>query len=320
MGSVREMLQSEDVVLLDGGMGTLLLRAGLPPGASPEEWNASRPDVIRQVHAEYLGAGARILLTNTFGGSPFRLRGHGLDERTEELNRAGAELARDAADRIAGEGAAGTGAGASAEAPPPGAGTSPTAPPSSVLVAGSVGPSGEMMEPMGVLTPGAAEAGFAEQVRGLASGGVDLIWVETMSDLAEVRAAVLGARSVCDLPVAATMTFDAGGRTMMGTSPEEVVAALLELDVIALGANCGNGPDEVEEVIRAMAALDPPVPLIAKANAGIPTWVGGELVYDGTPEVMRDYAVRVRDAGARLIGGCCGTTPAHIRTMAQGLG
>lgn len=290
MAVVREMFEGESVLVLDGGMGTLLMRAGLAQGAPPEEWNASHPDVLRKVHRDYVRAGARVILTNSFGGSPFRLRLHGLAERTVELNQAAGEVARDAAG---GDGR--------------------------ILVAGAVGPSGEMLEPLGPLNGQAAEEGFAEQAAGLAAGGVDLIWVETMSDLAETRAAIRGARLACGLPIAATMTFSSGGRTVMGVTPEEAVAALLELGVVAVGANCGNGPGEIEGVIRRMASLEPPVPLIAKSNAGLPRWVETELTYDGTPEVMRAHALRVRELGARLIGGCCGTTPDHIRAMAEAL-
>ncbi|MGD2123835.1 MAG: homocysteine S-methyltransferase family protein, partial [Gemmatimonadota bacterium] len=188
-----------------------------------------------------------------------------------------------------------------------------------VLVGGSVGPTGEMMEPLGTLSSGEAREGFATQARGLAEGGADLIWIETMSDLREAEAAIKGAQDACDLPLVVTLTFDAGGRTMMGVSPEQAVETLTPFGLAAVGANCGSGPEETEEVIATMASLGSGLPLIAKANAGKPAWVDGALVYDGTPEVMGEHALRVRDLGASLIGGCCGTTPAHIREMGRAL-
>jgi 5-methyltetrahydrofolate--homocysteine methyltransferase len=288
---LTELLAEEGVLLLDGAMGTTLMEMGLGAGNPPEEWNVLFPERIEAVHREYVEAGARLLLTNSFGGNRFRLELHGLEERVLELNRAAAENARRAADSA----------------------------PQRVVVAGSMGPTGALFEPLGTLTFDEAKAAFAEQAAGLAAGGAALLWVETMSDLEEVRAAVAGAREATDLPIAATMTFDTNRHTMMGVSPEQAVAALGELGLVALGANCGNGPDEIEEVIARMQALGPAVPLIAKANAGIPHLHGGELVYDGTPALMGAYAGHVRDLGASLIGGCCGNTPEHIRQMAAAL-
>jgi 5-methyltetrahydrofolate--homocysteine methyltransferase len=191
--------------------------------------------------------------------------------------------------------------------------------PKTVLVGGSMGPTGELLEPMGTMTFEEAREAFAEQAKALADGGVDVIWVETMSDLNEVKAAVEGARSVCSLPVAATMTFDTHGHTMMGVSPQKAVECLKDLDLIVMGANCGTGPDEVETVIETMHQINPQAILVAKANAGLPKWVNQELHYDGTPEVMAGYAVRARELGARMIGACCGSTPEHIRAMAEAL-
>lgn len=246
------------------------------------------------MHRGYLEAGSDVILTNSFGGNPFRLRGRGLESELAALNEAAARIARGAAEEAAGGGPA-------------------------ALVAGSMGPSGELMEPLGALTFEDARKGFAAQAAALVGGGVDLLWVETMGDLQEVRAAVEGARLVSDLPLVATMSFDAGGRTVMGVRPAQALETLLAYEPAAVGANCGSGTDEIEEVIREMKALDPPVPLVAKSNAGRPSWAGTGLVYDGTPEVMREHARRILDLGARLVGGCCGTTPAHIRAMAEGL-
>src|SRR5690606_4563443 len=209
----------QGVLLLDGAMGTLLMEMGLTSGDPPEDWNVRYPERIEEVHRRYIDAGSRLILTNSFGGSRFRLKLHRLDNRVTELNRAAAGIARRAAD----------------------------AAPHKVLVAGSIGPTGELLEPLGAMSFDEAKAAFAEQAAALAEGGVDLLWVETMSDLEEVRAAVEGAREATDLPVAATMTFDTNRHTMMGVSPEQAVQALGKMGLVALGANCGNGPDEIEE-------------------------------------------------------------------------
>ncbi len=288
-------------IIADGGMGTMLMAVGLLFGDPPEQWNVlpEKRAHIRAIHRGYLDAGAQIILTNSFGGSPFRLKLHNLHGQVLELNRAAAELARaEAGDRV---------------------------------VAGDIGPSGELFEPMGALTYDAAVAGFAAQAAGLAAGGVDLLWIETMSDLNEVRAAVAGARQAApELPVVATMTFDTRGFTMMGVSPADAVAALSELGLAAGGGNCGNGPDEIEGVIHGMrmaletqnssrAAPSPRFSLIAKSNAGMPEIIDGRAVYSGTPEVMASYARRVRALGADIIGACCGSTPDHLRAMAKAL-
>jgi 5-methyltetrahydrofolate--homocysteine methyltransferase len=293
MGKVTDLLEREPYLILDGAMGTLLMKAGLSSGEAPEEWNLSNPLRVQEVHSDYLRAGARVILTNSFGGNPSRLSRHGLEARTFELNQAAGQRARKACEEIE------TGVVR--------------------LVAGSMGPTGEMMEPLGTLNPDRARAGFSTQAEGLASGGVDLLWIETMSDLQEVEAAVLGARDACGLPLAVTMTFDAGGRTMMGTTPAQVLECLGTMGLLAVGANCGNGPEEIEPVLEAMAAVSPGTPLISKANAGKPAWVNGELVYDGTPSMMAEHARRLRALGVQLIGGCCGTTPDHIRAMAENL-
>lgn len=291
MNRFQELLNSEDTILLDGAMGTVLMSVGLEQGHPPEEWNVSHAQRVRSVHDGYINAGSRVILTNSFGGTRYRLKLHNLQDRVEELNRAAAEIARQAAD----------------------------AAPHLVVVGGSMGPTGELMEPMGSLTMEKAREAFAEQAAALAAGGVDVLWVETMSDLQELEAAVQGARSVCDLPVVASMTFDTNRHTMMGVSPKQAVQALSEMNLAAIGANCGNGPAEIEYVIEAMTKEDPGVPLIAKSNAGIPQLIGGELVYDGTPMVMAGYAHRVQGLGARLIGGCCGNTAQHIWAMSAAL-
>lgn len=292
--TLQELLASGGPILADGAMGTMLFSMGLKRGGAPELWNVEHPEKVRSVHRGYIEAGAQIILTNTFGGSSIRLSSHGLAERAAELNRAAAQLARAEAD----------------------------AAPHPVVVAGSMGPTGELFKPLGNLEFDEAVASFEEQARALIEGGVDVLWIETMSALEEVQAAVEGARRASpDFPIVATMTFDAGGYTMMGVSPERALEALSELGVLALGGNCGNGTEEIEKVIEKMRASSPEALLVAKSNAGLPhLGDNDEVIYDATPEVMAEYAVKVRDLGAQIIGGCCGSTPAHIRAMAQALG
>lgn len=288
MNKLEELLAGEGHLLLDGAMGTMLMAAGLEQGAPPEEWNVTHPDQVRAVHRAYIEAGSNIILTNSFGGTRFRLKLHNLQDRVAELNRAAAANARaeaDAANRL-------------------------------ILVGGSMGPTGELLVPMGQMTYESAWEAFAEQAAALDEGGVDILWVETMSDLDEARAAVEGAKSVSNLPVAATLTFDTHGHTMMGISPARAVEEMSSWGLVALGANCGNGPAEIEAVIKTMHDLSPNTILIAKSNAGIPHWIDEELIYDGTPEVMADYTRRVLGLGAHLVGGCCGSSPAHIKAMA----
>jgi len=290
--TLQDLLAAGTPVVADGGMGTMLFSLGLEQGASPELWNVDHPDRIRSVHRGYIEAGARIILTNSFGGNRVRLGTHDLAGRAAELNTAAARLARAEADAV----------------------------PQPVVVGGSMGPTGQMLAPMGALSFEDAVAAFAEQARALVEDGVDVLWIETMSDLEEVRAAHTACRQVApDVPVVTTMTFDTKGRTMMGVTPERALSTLGEFGVIALGANCGNGPDEIEGVIEKMRAAGPDVPLVAKANAGLPHMVDGVAVYDATPDVMAGYARRVREHGAQIIGACCGSTPDHIRAIAQAL-
>lgn len=291
MNKLDELLATTEFVVLDGAMGTMLFAAGLVSGASPEEWNVLHPDRIRAVHRQYIDSGSRVLLTNSFGGTRYRLKLHNMQDRVFELNRAAARNARAEADDA----------------------------PHLVLVAGSVGPTGELLTPMGNMEFDDAKTAFAEQARGLVAGGVDLLWIETMSDLEEVHAAVEGIRSITDLPVCATMSFDTNGRTMMGVAPPQAVRVMKEWGLAAIGGNCGNGIAEIEGVIAAMHREAPEIRLIAKANAGIPQWRNNELIYDATPAVMGQYAQRVRALGACFIGGCCGNGPAHIAAIAGAL-
>jgi 5-methyltetrahydrofolate--homocysteine methyltransferase len=192
--------------------------------------------------------------------------------------------------------------------------------PHPVAVAGSLGPTGGILAPLGDLTIESARAAFLEQASALAEGGVDAFWIETMYDLEEVKAAVEACLAADpDLPVVATMTFDTAGRTMMGVAPDHAVAALQEMGVYALGGNCGNGPEEIEGVLESMRHAEPQVLVTAKSNAGVPHLVGGVPIYDATPEHMAAHAQRAKAAGARIIGACCGSTPDHIRAMADAL-
>ena len=288
--NVLETLISErNHLLIDGGMGTQLFASGLQAGDPPELWNIDHPERVLAVHSGYVDAGSDIVLTNSFGGNRYRLMLHKADDRVHELNKAAAEVARQAAD----------------------------AADRTVLVAGSMGPTGELLTPMGTMTVDECEEAFAVQAAGLAAGGADLIWVETTSDLEEVSAAVRGAKRATTLPVISTMSFDTAGRTMMGVKGEDAVVALAELGVAAFGANCGNNLSDTEAAMVAMAGAGTGVPLVAKANAGIPEWKADSLVYNGTPEIMGAHTKRMMEVGVSLIGACCGSTAEHIAYMRQ---
>jgi 5-methyltetrahydrofolate--homocysteine methyltransferase len=281
-----ELIGRKGVVLGDGAMGTMLHRAGLTDGA-PERWNAERPDVVSSIHRAYVEAGSDFISTNTFGGTRNRLALDGLEARLAELNEAGARLAREAAGNR--------------------------------LVAGSMGPTGELMEPLGLLTPDGARESFAEQARALKAGGVDFVLIETMSALEEVEAAVAGAKEA-GLPAVVTMSFDTHFRTMMGVKPVDALAAITGLGVRVIGANCGNGPAEIERVLTEMSQAKPEgVMLMAKSNAGMPRWKDDRITYGGTPEVMADYARTMARLGVAVIGGCCGSTPEHVAAMRKAL-
>ncbi len=285
--SIQAFLAAKGHLVADGAMGTQLFAVGLSAGDPPEAWNVHHAEEVRAIHRAYLRAGADLVVTNSFGGTRFRLALHSLQDEVAELSEAAARNARIEAD---------------AEAERTGR---------PVLVAGSMGPTGELLEPMGNMSAAACEAAFAEQAAGLAAGGADVLWIETMSDLDEVEAAVRGARSACDLGVAATMSFDTAGHTMMGVTGTELAERLGELGLAAIGANCGNNVADTEAAVIAVAAASTGTPVISKPNAGVPVWSGDALVYDGTPEVLAAHAHRARSAGVAVIGSCCGSTPAH---------
>jgi 5-methyltetrahydrofolate--homocysteine methyltransferase len=291
--SFRHLLDSRPCLIADGGMGTSLFAAGLETGGSPELWNIDHPDRVQAIHRGFIDAGADIILSNTFGGTRYRLKLHQLDHRVDELNLAATRVARAAAD----------------DAGRP------------VIVAGDMGPTGELFEPLGVLTRPLGIEAFAEQARALAEGGADILWIETMSSREEVEAAVLGA-GVTGLPIVCTLTFDTAGRTMMGMTPEDAAEFCQGLGVtpVAFGANCGNGPAElVNAMTRLASAARSDAVLVAKSNCGIPEYIDGQVRYNGTPEIMGRYARMARDAGARIIGGCCGSTPEHLRAIVAAL-
>jgi len=275
------------VMVADGAMGTFLQAAGLPAGAPGEVWVLERPEAVADVHRAYLEAGADLILTCTFGGSRARLKHAGLTDRVAEVNRQAAEIARQVADGRA-------------------------------YVAGDIGPLGEMLAPLGRLTRDEAADLFAEQAAGLVGGGVDVLYIETMSSLDEARAAVAGARRVAsELPVTVTFSFDTKGRTNFGVRPEQAAQAMLELDVMAIGANCGASLEMTEQAVQELRRAAPKAHLIVKPNAGLPRLVNGKAVFDTTPEEMAEYARRFVALGARVVGGCCGSTPAHIQAIAQ---
>ena len=291
MSSIYELLE-KSALASDGAMGTMLQEAGLTDGGSPELWNVDRPEEIEKILEAYASAGASFITTNTFGGTRGRLGMHGLESRVEELNKAGAAIARKVADRHPG-----------------------------VFVMGDIGPSGDLMEPMGTLTLESGKELFAEQIRGLVAGGVDAILIETMSDLGEVEAAVNAAHEVApELPVIVTLSFDTNLRTMMGVKPAAAVTQLAAMGVRIIGANCGRGVDEMLLIAKELVGARPEgVFIITQSNAGLPKLQGDVFIYDGSPEDMADYARQMVELGVNIIGSCCGSTPAHTRAIASTL-
>ena len=289
---LASMLASGRVLLADGATGTNLFERGLTSGDSPELWNDIHPDRITQLHHEFVAAGADIILTNSFGANRRRLMLHQLEERTRELNRLAVRNAR----------AATVGAGRP------------------VIVAGSVGPTGDLLAPLGPLTEGEAVTVFVEQIEGLKEGGADVVWIETMSAIEEIRAAARAA-AICAMPYAVTASFDTAGRTMMGILPGRLIEFATALDPapLAVGANCGVGATDLVASVLALSAAVPDAVVIAKANCGIPQIKGGSVVYSGSPKLMADYVQLALDAGVRIVGGCCGTSAVHLAAMRRAL-
>ena len=290
--ALSQMLQTRDWLMADGATGTNLFNMGLSSGEPPEMWNIDLPDNIRKLYKGAVDAGSEIFLTNSFGGNASRMKLHGLQDRVREINRVAASLGREIAD------AAGR----------------------KVIVAGSMGPTGEIFEPMGTLTHANAVEMFHEQAEGLKEGGADVLWVETISAAEEYIAAAEAAR-LANMPWCGTMSFDTAGRTMMGLTSAKLSELVESLPnpPIAFGANCGVGASDLMRTVLGFGAQGSTRPIIAKGNAGIPKYHDGHIHYDGTPELMAEYAILARDAGVRIIGGCCGTMPEHLSAMRHAL-
>ncbi len=290
---LQQLLDEREYLIADGATGTNLMEMGLPAGQAPDLWNIDEPEKVARLHESFLAAGADILLTNTFGANRSRLALEKAEGRVAEVNEAGARIAvkvRESAGRP-------------------------------VVVAGSMGPTGEIMEPVGPLSSSRAEEIFGEQAEALVRGGVDVLWIETVYDFSELKAAV-SAASTTGLPLVSTMTFDTKGRTMMGDSPEEAARFIqtLPTPLVAYGANCGVGPATLIDAVQGLrrGSVEGDV-IIAKGNCGIPEIIDGKVVFRGDEEIMAAYARFARDAGARIIGGCCGTSATHLAAIARSL-
>jgi 5-methyltetrahydrofolate--homocysteine methyltransferase len=290
--ALSRLLETRDWLMADGATGTNLFNMGLTSGDAPELWNEEHPDRILSLYKSAVDAGSDIFLTNSFGGNASRLKLHGAEKRARELSRISAELGRQIADKAG----------------------------RTVVVAGSVGPTGEIFAPMGTLTHADAVEIFHEQAEGLKEGGADVLWLETISAPEEYRAAA-EAFALAGMPWCGTMSFDTAGRTMMGVTSAAMVDMVEKLAAppLAVGANCGVGASDLLRTILGFAAQGTERPIIAKGNAGIPKYHDGHIHYDGTPELMAEYAVLARDCGAKIIGGCCGTMPEHLRSMRAAL-
>ncbi|MDX6629472.1 MAG: 5-methyltetrahydrofolate--homocysteine methyltransferase [Gaiellales bacterium] len=286
--SFLERLERGDVLIADGATGTTCQRMGLPLGVAPEEWVLTQPERIVELHRGFAEAGSDIVLTCTFGGTSIRLADGPFAGRAPELNRRAAELAREAVGQA-------------------------------VLVAGSLGPTGELCEPLGTLTHDEAASAYAEQAEALAEGGADLLVLETMFCQIEAGAAIEGVRRATDLPFVLTFSFDRGTRTMMGTTTAEVVALAIEQGAAAVGANCGTSLDNMAAIVAELSAASAGLPLWVKPNAGLPRMTGDSAVYDVTPDDLAQAARGYVEAGARIVGGCCGSTPEHVRAIAEAI-
>ena len=289
MRPLLERLELGETLVADGALGTMLLERGLKPGQCPESVNLERPEILEEIAGLYLAAGAEIIQTNTFGGSPLKLGFYELEDKVEEINRSAVRAVRDAVGDRA-------------------------------YVSGSCGPSGKILKPYGDADPEEVHHSFGEQMEALIGAGVDVVCVETMVDLAEAACAIRAAKDVSAVtPVMATMTFDAtpkGFYTIMGVSIEKAASGLAEAGADVVGSNCGNGIENMIQIAQAFGRCSD-LPLIIQSNAGLPKTEGGRVVYEETPAFMAEKAKRLLAAGVSIIGGCCGTTPAHIRALRQ---
>ena len=285
---LQDLLNEKGVLLADGATGTNLFSEGLEAGEAPEVWNFEHPDKIRAHHRKFVEAGADIILTNSFGGTRHRLKLHKLDGKVFEVNEAAAKIARSVADKADHK----------------------------VIVAGSVGPTGELLEPLGAMTYPEAVDSFAEQMEGLKAGGAEVMWIETMSAPEEMQTASEAAIAE-NMPFVFTASFDTAGKTMMGMHPRDIhkVAAPLSEKPFAVGANCGVGASDILASLLDMTDAAPEANVIVKGNCGIPEFRGSEIFYSGTPELMSEYARLAIDGGAKIIGGCCGTSYNHLAAM-----
>jgi 5-methyltetrahydrofolate--homocysteine methyltransferase len=288
MNKFLERLQSGKTLVADGATGTNLHKMGLQPGIAPEDLVLDQPDLILELETAFARAGADIILTCTFGGTRLRMKDSKYAQRVSEVNTRAAELARKAASTRRDN-----------------------------LVAGSIGPTGLLMKPYGPLSPEEAGAAFIEQVEGLAAGGVDLLVIETMFAFDEADAAFKAARTVTDLPIVVSFSYDRGVRTMMGVKPAEMIKRYKEMGAALVGANCGTSLENMEKVAQEYATAEPGFPLWIKPNAGLPRMVDGNTVFDVTPEQMGEFARKFAALGARVVGGCCGNTPEHIAAIAK---
>jgi 5-methyltetrahydrofolate--homocysteine methyltransferase len=289
---IDALLAEKGVLLADGATGTNLFAMGLEAGDAPELLNETAPDTITSLHQNFVDAGADIILTNSFGGTRHRLKLHHAQDRVHALNKRAAEIARAVADKAGRK----------------------------VIVAGSVGPTGELLVPLGAMTYDEAVEAFAEQIEGLKAGGAEVAWIETMSAPDEIRAAAEAAIRV-GLPYTYTGSFDTAGRTMMGLLPKDIhsVADGLSQAPLGVGANCGVGASDILASLLDMTEAKPEATVIVKGNCGIPEFRGTEIHYSGTPELMADYVRLAVDAGAKIVGGCCGTSFAHLAAMRKAL-
>ncbi|MEL6686899.1 MAG: betaine--homocysteine S-methyltransferase [Pseudomonadota bacterium] len=286
--SLYDLLKSKPFIVADGASGTNFMNMGLEPGFPPDIWNMTDPDKPETLHRQFVEAGSDLILTNTFGANAPRLKLHDAQDDTYIINKLGAEIAGKVAE----------------EADHP------------VVVAGSVGPTGELFEPMGDMTMESAIAAFMTQMEGLRDGGADVIWIETMSAAEEIRAAAQAAIN-CGMPYIFTASFDTAGKTMMGIAPADIhgITEGLSEQPLAVGTNCGVGASDLLLGALDMTEADSNAVVIGKANCGIPKVLGKETIYNGTPELMADYAELAADSGVRIIGGCCGSAPEHVAAM-----
>ena len=291
MNNFLKILEEKTHILADGATGTNLFAMGLETGDPPEPWNVDHKDRIRALHQGFVDAGSDLFLTNSFGGTSFRLKLHSLEKRVFELNKAAGLIAREVADQADRR----------------------------VIVAGAMGPTGEMIEPHGLMTPKEAADAFKAQAEGLAEGGVDVLWLETMYAMEELEAAMEAVKDI-GLPVCATMSFDTAGKTMMGITPSNLAKRSKDLNLSGFGANCGIGaPDLLATINDISKNVDPGTVVISKANCGIPEFVDGSIIYSGTEELMSQYVQIAMNSGAKIIGGCCGTSFDHVRAMRKAM-